>query len=142
MLDGLDYQVKNNLDNFKYYIDILGYVPNANDMITRSQPPLFTRCVYEYYLCKKDENVLKEYLPAILKEYEFWMTKRILPCGLNSYGHSATVHQLKSTYNCLAERVDEIRQNAEEQLEVAKDILAVAESGLDFNVRFMTEKAK
>ena len=95
-----------------------------------------------HYLFKKDENILREYLPAILKEYEFWMSERVLPCGLNSYGHSATKFQLQTMYDVLAERVAEIRQTEEEQIEVAKDILAVAESGLDFNVRFMTNNSK
>ena len=142
MLDGLDYQVKNNLDNFKFYVERFGYVPNASSLTNRSQPPIFARSVYDYYLLKRDETILQEYLPAILKEYEFWMTERILPCGLNSYGHSATKFQLQRTYDLLAERVAEIRNTEEEQIEVAKDILAVAESGLDFNVRFETDKSK
>ncbi len=142
MLDGLADQVKNNLDNFKYYIDRFGYMPNASNLITRSQPPVFTKCVYEYYLHKGDLSILEEYLPAILKEYRFWMTERILPCGLNSYGCTATSHQLKFTYEILSSRVEETRDTEEEQIKIARDILAVAESGLDFNMRFITEESK
>lgn len=142
MLDGVDYQVKHNLDNFKFFIDRFGYMPNATSMLNRSQPPVFTKSVYEYYLFKQDESILQEYLPAIFKEYNFWMTERILPCGLNTYGHSATVHQLKYIYQILAERVAETRETEEEQIAVAEDILTVAESGLDFNMRFVTDESK
>ena len=77
MLDGFADQVKNNLDNFKYYIECFGYMPNASMLITRSQPPVFARCVYEYYLFKGDKAILEEYLPALVKDYHFWMTQRM-----------------------------------------------------------------
>ncbi|MBE5742902.1 MAG: hypothetical protein E7360_06290 [Clostridiales bacterium] len=142
MLDGVEYQVKHNLDNFKYYIERFGYMPNSNVFLNRSQPPLFTKCVYEYYLFKGDKSILEEYLPAILREYKFWMTERILPCGLNSYGCTATDHQLKFVYEDLSARVEETRDTEQERIKLARDILAVAESGLDFNMRFITEESK
>jgi alpha,alpha-trehalase len=142
MLDGLDYQVENTLDNFKYYVEKIGYVPNGSTMLTRSQPPFFTKCVYEYYLHTNDKKVLEKYLPALLKEYEFWMTKRILSCGLNSYFCTATKEELKAVYIGLSKRVEEVRESEEEQISVAEDILAIAESGLDFNMRFITTQSK
>ena len=142
MLDGFADQVKNNLDNFKYYVECFGYMPNASMLITRSQPPVFAKCVYEYYLFKGDKAILEEYLPALVKDYHFWMTQRILPCGLNAYGCTATKYQLKGIYDSLSDRVCEKRDAEEEQIELAKDILAVAESGLDFNMRFITEESK
>ena len=142
MLDGFADQVKNNLDNFKYYIECFGYMPNASMLITRSQPPVFAKCVYEYYLFKGDKAILEEYLPALVKDYHFWMTQRILPCGLNAYGCTATKYQLKAIYDDLSNRVHEKRDTEEAQIELAKDILAVAESGLDFNMRFITEESK
>ena len=142
MLDGLDKQVKHNLDNFKYFIEKFGYMPNASNLLTRSQPPLYARCVYEYYLFKKDTRILLEYLPTILQEYKFWMTERILPCGLNTYFCTATRYQLKSAYDRYSSRVEEYRDDEEAQISVAEDILALAESGLDFNIRFVTNESK
>lgn len=142
LLDGLDWQVKNTLDNFKYYVEKIGYVPNGSTMLTRSQPPVFTKSVYEYYLFKNDKAVLEDYLPALLTEYEFWMTKRVLPCGLNSYFCTATKEELKAVYASLSKRVFEFREAEEEQISVAEDILAIAESGMDFNMRFATSQSK
>ena len=72
-------QVVNNLDNMKYFVETLGFIPKAyqskeaeDDETNRSQPPLFARGVWDYYCKKKDLNILKTYLPAIEKEYGFW----------------------------------------------------------------------
>ena len=54
MKDGHDEQVENNLDNMAYFIDTLGYMPNANTLADRSQPPLFCSAVYDYYVHKGD----------------------------------------------------------------------------------------
>ena len=142
LIDGYSEQVENTLNNFCYYIDRLGFVPNASNLLDRSQPPVFTFCVLDYYEKIKDKNVLTKYLPYILKEYKFWMTERVLPCGLNSFGSNATKHQLLTNYKYLHERVLEERDTEEERLELAKDILAIAESGLDFNMRFITSESK
>ncbi|MBQ6980363.1 MAG: hypothetical protein IJQ07_06935 [Clostridia bacterium] len=142
LIDGFLEQVENTLNNFAYYIDRFGYIPNASNLLDRSQPPVLTFCVLDYYEKVQDKKILKTYLPYILKEYKFWMTERILPCGLNSFGSSATKHQLLTNYKYLHERVLEERDTEEEQLELAKDILAIAESGLDFNMRFITSESK
>ena len=142
LIDGFSEQVEYNLDNFAYYIERFGYIPNASNLLNRSQPPVFTFCVLDYYEKTQDKNVLKKYLPYLVKEYNFWMTERILPCGLNSFGSSATKHQLLINYKHLHGRVLEERDTEEEQIELAKDILAIAESGLDFNMRFITDESK
>ncbi len=89
-LDGYAGQAENNLDNIAHFIEKkIGFMPNVNTLTNRSQPPLFTKTVYELYEYKKDVAVIRKYLPTILKEYDFWMTKHILPCGLNTYADSA-----------------------------------------------------
>lgn len=142
LLDGYGEQVENNLDNFVFLLNKYGYIPNADFLTDRSQPPFFTRCVYEYYLFVGDAEIIRKYLPAMLKEYDFWMTERILPCGLNSYGCSASDEQLLFAYDELCDRVNEYRDTVAEKKALAGDILAVAESGLDFNMRFRTERSK
>lgn len=142
MLDGIDYQVKNNLDNFAYFINILGFMPNCTNTFDRTQPPLFTKCVWEYYQYKKDKEILTTYLPYILKEYNFWMTERIMPCGLNKFFCTATEGQLLFNYNGISSRVEEYGETKEEKLKIATDILTLAESGLDFNMRFWTDESK
>ncbi|MBQ6922163.1 MAG: hypothetical protein IJQ66_03645, partial [Clostridia bacterium] len=68
LIDGYSEQVENTLNNFCYYIDRLGFVPNASNLLDRSQPPVFTFCVLDYYEKTKDKNILTKYLPYILKE--------------------------------------------------------------------------
>lgn len=142
LIDGLEEQAENNLNNIVYFIEKLGFMPNCSSLLNRSQPPLFTKAVFEFYLHKNDKKVIEKYLPTILKEYDFWMTKRILPCGLNTYGEDSSEEELMENYTGLCDRVLEYRETREEQLDLAKDILAIAESGWDFNMRFATEKSK
>ena len=49
MLDGYTEQAKNNIDNISKFINELGFMPNANYITDRSQPPFFTRMVYDFY---------------------------------------------------------------------------------------------
>ena len=39
--DGLMEQVENNLENIAYFINELGFMPNSNLILDRSQPPFF-----------------------------------------------------------------------------------------------------
>ncbi|MBP5466401.1 MAG: hypothetical protein J6Y43_02420 [Clostridia bacterium] len=141
MEDGFCGQVENNLDNMAYFIDTLGYMPNANTLTDRSQPPLFCSAVYDYYSEKGDKAVIVKYMPYILKEYEFWETRRKTPFGLNNFSTDAD-DGLKMLNYGLAERVLEKRETKAERYSLAEDLMAIAESGLDFNMRFKTERSK
>lgn len=140
LADGFKEQAKNNLDNIAFFIKHMGYMPNASHLHYSSQPPLFTRAVYDYYAYTKDVNILKEYLPAMLLEYEFFMNDRITDVGLNQYG---CVHFIKSQldehYKYFSQRVGIEKETREEQYEFVKNMFAVAESGWDCSPRFDTK---
>ena len=140
--DGFDEQVENNLDNMAYFIDTLGYMPNANTLTDRSQPPLFCSAVYDYYVHKGDEAIIRKYMPYIVKEYEFWQTYRKTKFGLHNFLTNGDEEVQMIHYRGLHERVFETRETEEEQLALAEDIMAIAESGLDFNMRFRTKRSK
>ena len=140
--DGFIEQVENNLDNMAYFIDTLGYMPNANTLLDRSQPPLFCSSVYDYYVYKKDKSVIEKYLPYIRKEYEFWQTYRKTKYGLHNFLTNGDEEMKMIHYRGLSDRVFEKREKREEQLALATDIMAIAESGLDFNMRFRTKRSK
>ena len=142
MVDGYLEQVENNLDNMAYFIDELGYMPNANVILDRSQPPLFCRAVYDFYMLNKDTEILKKYLPFILKEYEFWQTQRMTPYGVNNFSTNGSEDDLMMHYDVLYDRVCAVGNTKEERLKIGKDIMIIAESGLDFNMRFKTERSK
>jgi alpha,alpha-trehalase len=65
--------VRNMVDNFAFLIDTLGFIPNGNRnyYLSRSQPPYFSLMVR--VLESEDKEALTKYLPALLKEYTFWM---------------------------------------------------------------------
>ena len=140
--DGFGEQVENNLDNMAYFIDTLGYMPNANVIADRSQPPLFCSAVYDYYAYKQDEAIIRKYMPYIVKEYAFWQTYRKTPYGLHNFFTNGDEEEKLRHYRGLYERVFEKRETKEEQLALAEDIMAIAESGLDFNMRFRTKRSK
>ena len=140
--DGFFEQVENNLENMAWFIDTLGYVPNANTLSDRSQPPLFCSAVYEYYQYKSDVSILKKFVPFALKEYEFWKTQRQATFGLNRFFTNADDKLKMLYYEGLHQRVCEQRNTTEQQLSLAEDIMSIAESGLDFHIRFRTERSK
>lgn len=142
MLDGFDEQAENNLDNIAKFIDTIGFMPNANYITDRSQPPLFTRSVYEFYQHTGEKRVLEKFFATILKEHEFWMKNRTNEIGLASYGTHGTKQEILQNYNWHHLRVQESRDTEEEQIVLGKDIMAIAESGLDFNMRFCTKESK
>lgn len=142
ILDGYAEQARNNIDNIARFIDTLGYMPNANYILDRSQPPFFTRMVYDYAAQTGDKSVIKEYIGTILKEYEFWQTKRKNKIGLNSYRHNDNEADVMRNYERHHGRVCETGETKEEKLIIGGDIMAIAESGLDFNMRFKTPKSR
>ncbi len=88
IIDGHAMQAKNNTDDMLYLVDKYGFMPNGNRLffLNGSQPPflsIMARDVYDYF---KDRTWLYGAYHTLEKEYEFWMTKRITPVGLNKYG--------------------------------------------------------
>lgn len=142
MLDGFDEQVKNNIDNISKFINTLGYMPNANYITDRSQPPFFTRMVYDFYKKSGNKSIIEDYIGTILKEYDFWQTNRKNAVGLNSFGNSGTDAEIMWNYECHHGRVCETGETTEEKMQIGRDIMAIAESGLDFNMRFKTKGSR
>ena len=68
--------MENMLNNFSYLINTYGHIPNGNRSyyLSRSQPPFFSMMVDLLATVKGDE-VYKKYLPALEKEYNYWMDK-------------------------------------------------------------------
>ena len=81
-------------------------------------------------------------MPYIVKEYTFWQTQRKTKFGLNNFPTNADETLKMINYTVLSERVLEKRETKAEQLDLAQDIMAIAESGLDFNMRFKTKRSK
>jgi alpha,alpha-trehalase len=66
--------IEDMINNFAYLIDTYGHVPNGNRTyyLSRSQPPFFSLMV-ELLAEIKGDGVFRKYLPALEKEYAYWM---------------------------------------------------------------------
>jgi alpha,alpha-trehalase len=140
MLDGMEEQAKNNLDNMAFFIKALGFVPNADHLITRTQPPLFTRGVYDYYMHTQDKRVIQEYKDMICKEFSFFENDRMTEIGLNAYKNDETNRGKLWYYDEFNRRLGYTEEEKSiEKFTMTDHLLAIAESGWDFNPRFSVE---
>jgi alpha,alpha-trehalase len=66
--------IENMLNSFDYLIHTYGHIPNGNRnyYLSRSQPPFFALMV-EMLHQNRGDAVYKKYLPALEKEYNWWM---------------------------------------------------------------------
>ena len=68
--------MENMVNNFAYLINTYGHIPNGNRSyyLSRSQPPFFSMMI-DLLASVKGDNIYKTYLPALQKEYNYWMDK-------------------------------------------------------------------
>src|SRR6185436_17460113 len=66
--------IENMIKNFAYLIETYGHIPNGNRSyyIGRSQPPFFAAMV-QLLASIKGDDVYVSFLPALTREYTFWM---------------------------------------------------------------------
>jgi alpha,alpha-trehalase len=66
--------MENIVKNFAYLINTYGHIPNGNRTyyLSRSQPPFFALMV-RLLAESKGDSVYQTYLPALEKEYQYWM---------------------------------------------------------------------
>ncbi|MEM5285710.1 alpha,alpha-trehalase TreF [Paraburkholderia sabiae] len=80
--------LKNELDNFATLIERYGHIPNGNRTyyLSRSQPPFFAQMV-RLAADREGDQVYLHYLPALRKEYAYWMDghDKVAPGG--AYRH-------------------------------------------------------
>lgn len=149
--------IENMVRNFAYLIMTYGFIPNGNRSyyMTRSQPPMFAHMV-ALLAEMKGEAIYRQYLPALVKEYEYWMRgeqdiafKRErtnnaehivrMPDGevLNRYWDREDTPREEM----MADDV-ELARNVESPRTFYRNIRAGAESGWDFSSRWFVEGGK
>ncbi len=130
---------KSNTDNCLYLANRFGYVPNGNrtGYLSRSQPPHLSMMVREVFQNTQDAEWLAACVPILKKEYDFWMTRRITPIGLNRYFHNGTAKDLLNTFEYVTtKRFSLESKNEEDRIEIGSHLIAECESGWDFTPRF------
>lgn len=132
-------QVKYNTDDMLYLVDKYGFMPNGNRTyyLTRSQPPFLSLMVHDVYEHSKDEEWLRGAYEILLKEYDFWMSKRISPVGLNVYGGDVDKNDFAGKVQHFENRTK--MQWSENPYDIARHCVICCESGWDMNPRWGRE---
>ena len=132
---------KNNILNMAYLIDKVGYMPNAASyvLINRSQMPLFILMCDDYYNSTKDIMLISSIYDSMVKEYNFWMTKRITKSGLNRFDSNADNNFKEFFAYEYKERVKFVVNENRDNMTIGANALAECESGWDFSPRFNQE---
>lgn len=137
-LQGREELVKNCADNMLYMVEKYGFMPNANRTyyLNRSQPPFLSMLVRDVYNLFQDKKWLKSAYETLKKEYNFWMSQRMTPTGLNKFGvKQNSIEQVKiQKYERVCRR---LKKNfpPEDAYNIATNFLCDCESGWDFNPR-------
>ena len=120
--------IKDIADNFAYLIDTLGFVPNTNRKyyLTRSHPPLLYLIVNILYQ-KLGISAIEKYLPALEKEYSFWMNSQSNINELNRYCDDSDTPRLESYRQDI-----EHAKNIKNKWGFYPNIRTACESGWDF----------
>jgi alpha,alpha-trehalase len=143
--------IDNMVKNFAYLIENYGHIPNGNRTyyLGRSQPPFFSAMV-ELLAEAKGDSIYQEFLPAMEKEYAFWMDgadkikpgqafRRVVKLKngdvLNRYWDDATVPRQESW----REDVLTAQRSGRDKIDMYEELRAAAESGLDFSCRWFAD---
>ena len=143
--------IGNMIKNFAYLIETYGHIPNGNKSyyIGRSQPPFFGAMV-QLLASIKGDDVYSTYLPALEKEYNFWMDgaaklkpgqayRRVVKLKdgtiLNRYWDDSNVPRQESW----REDVNTTAKSGRNKIEMYKQLRAGAESGIDFSSRWFAD---
>lgn len=141
--------VEDMIKNFAYMIENFGFIPNGNRtyFLGRSQPPFFSLMV-ALLAEQKGENIITAFLPAMLKEYEFWMEgsneldskaskfKRTvcMPDGEVLNRHYDNIQSPRA--EMYQDDVDLIETKGDDGKQTLIHIRAACESGWDFSSRW------
>jgi alpha,alpha-trehalase len=144
--------IENIVENFAHLITTEGYIPTGNRTyyLGRSQPPFFSLMVQLLAEIKGDE-IYAKYLPALEKEYAFWMDGKLEQPERTAYSKRRVLHIDKNTLNRYFDDNKTPRPESYKQdLEIVKNsirphedtyrnIRAATESGWDFSSRWLDD---
>ncbi|OTA89691.1 glycoside hydrolase family 37 protein [Hypoxylon sp. CO27-5] len=150
---------RNIIENFLDFVEQFGFVPNGARVyyLNRSQPPLLTQMVKTYIDYTNDTNLLERALPLLIKEHQFWIENRTVAItsggkifhlahyGVQnteprpeSYREDYITANNQSYYANSGIIYPETRSlNDTEKAELYANLASGAESGWDYNSRFI-----
>jgi len=117
-----------------------GFVPNGARIyyLNRSQPPLLSEMVYHFYTVTGDIDLVMTALPILEKEYNFWMTSRVvvMPDGHNVLNHYYTENNAPRPESYREDLNNSHSMSPSQAMEFYANVAAGAESGEDFSTRW------
>lgn len=131
-----------NTDNIQSMIERLGYMPNSTKFhhLGQSQPPFYYRMVSDIFDVTGDILWLNKHYDTIAREYDFWMTNRLAPNGLNYYGKQLpelTEEAFQTRYRYGLSRFQGYHtEDYAEKLALIHTVATLCESGWDCCYRF------
>jgi len=98
LLSEMNNTVKGMLENFIEMVNQLGYVPNGGRVyFRRSQPPLLIPMMKLYLDATQNIDFLKSNMPALEKEFEFWMKNRLYTVQTNGKSYQVFRYNVEYT---------------------------------------------
>ncbi|VDM98355.1 unnamed protein product [Thelazia callipaeda] len=138
---------KGIIRNLAYMVENHGFVPNGGRVyyLIRSQPPLLTPMVYEYYMATGDLDFVQEILPMLEKEYKFWMLNRAQSFYDERYNRTILYFQYRASMK--TPRPESYREDLElaeglsstEKHLIWSNVASAAETGWDFSTRWFAQ---
>ncbi|GAV02502.1 Treh [Ramazzottius varieornatus] len=149
LVSGMSGTARGMLLNFVKLINRFGHIPNGNRIYyeKRSQPPLLAMMVDVY---RKHPNtppadrdsILKEVLPALKVEHDFWMTRRNVTVKVGGQEYTMNVYR----GGIRKPRPESYREDVEHAARLTgfqssgdfyANVAAACESGQDFSTRWL-----
>eukprot|EP00898_Chlorokybus_atmophyticus_P005456 jgi/Chlat1/5911/Chrsp4S06406 len=131
------------LSNLLSVVRQYGFVPNGSRVyyLNRSQPPLLSSTVLEYYQYTDDIDLVREALPLLQEEYAYWTRGK----KLVRVEQGGRVHELSRYYaetdlprpeSYYEDETATAGMGESETRELHRELATVAESGWDFSSRW------
>lgn len=137
---------KGMIENFLHLVKRFGYVPIGSRIyyLGRSQPPLLTWMVYDYFAATGDIKWLKNIIPVVESELTYWLENNKLEMKVK--GIEYKLLRYSSVSKVMGPRPEsyyEDYMNAKKVPESIHDVFythitSAAESGWDFSSRWVT----
>ncbi|VDN05994.1 unnamed protein product [Thelazia callipaeda] len=139
--------VRHTLENLASIVKFHGFIPNSGNvqLSRRSDPPLFTQMVADYYSATANKTFLKEVAPWLDQEMLWWKANRTVDVKLA--GHTYQLYQYRALSNC--PRPENYLVDLNNGLNGAgnpefiwSSIASACESGFDFSTRWFAHHGK
>ncbi|KAI8051017.1 glycoside hydrolase [Syncephalis plumigaleata] len=146
LISGLNQTVKGMIENAMDYVNEYGFVPNGARIyfLNRSQPPFLTQMVRLYVDATNDTAFLREALPVLKKEHDFWMHNRTVTVSAPGKPQARLAVYSVTNYEPRPESWREDKEMAQKLPESRRrqyfaNMASGAESGWDYSSRWLAD---